>query len=135
MIRAYILWALIGMVGRSFAALFVKLAVRAGHISSFIVLAIATVMAAASSVAIVVARGELSRAHGQFDWIAVLWACAVGIALTVAVNSLFLARAGPIAEVPMDLVHRVFETNVFANLALTQKIVRKFVGNGTKGRG
>jgi transporter family protein len=94
MIRDYILWALIGMVGQSFAALFVKLAVRTGHISSFMVLAIATLMAAVSSVAIVAARGELSP--GQVDRIAVLWACATGIALTVAVSSLFRALSlGP----------------------------------------
>jgi transporter family protein len=96
MMRAYISWALIGMVGQSLAALFVKLAVRTVHISSFMVLAIATVMAAVSSVAIVVARGELGSAHGQFDRIAVLWACATGIALTVAVSSLFRALSlGP----------------------------------------
>jgi bacterial/archaeal transporter family protein len=96
MIRAYILWALIGMLGYSFTTLFVKLAVRTGHISSFMVLAIATVMVAASSVAIVAARGELSPIHGQFDLTAVLWACAAGIALTVAVSSLFRALSlGP----------------------------------------
>ena len=76
------------MVGLSFTTLFVKLAVRMGHISSFMVLAIATVIVAASSVAIVVARGELSPAHDRLDWTAVLWAGAAGIALTVAVSSL-----------------------------------------------
>jgi short-subunit dehydrogenase len=50
------------------------------------------------------------------------------------VSNAGLGQGGPIAEVPMDLVRRVFETNVFANLALTQKIVRKFVDKGTKGR-
>jgi transporter family protein len=100
MIRAYVLWALIGKVGQSFAALFVKLAVRTGHISSFMVLAIATVMAASASVVIVVARGELSAGHEQFDWSAVSWACATGIALAVAVSSLFRALSlGPVSIV------------------------------------
>jgi len=103
MIRAYILWALTGMVGQSFAALFVKLALRTGHISSFMVLAIATVMAAASSVAIVVARGELRPAHDQFDWIAVLGACAAGIALTVAVSSLLRSLSLGPATIVMPL--------------------------------
>ena len=49
------------MVGLSFTTLFVKLAVR------IMVLAIATVIVAASSVAIVVARGELSPAHDRLD--------------------------------------------------------------------
>ena len=83
-------WTLIGMVGLSFTTLFVKLAVR------IMVLAIATVIVAASSVAIVVARGDLSRAHDRLDWTAVLWAGAAGIALTVAVSSLFRALSlGP----------------------------------------
>ncbi|MDL2406847.1 SDR family oxidoreductase [Rhizobium calliandrae] len=50
------------------------------------------------------------------------------------VSNAGVGQGGPIAEVPMELVRRTFETNVFANLALTQKIVRKFVEAGTKGR-
>jgi NADP-dependent 3-hydroxy acid dehydrogenase YdfG len=34
---------------------------------------------------------------------------------------------GPMAEIPVDLVRRTFETNVFSNLALTQQVIRKFV--------
>ena len=45
-----------------------------------------------------------------------------------------IGEGGPIAEVPMDRVRSAFETNVFCNLALTQKIVRKFIDAGTKGR-
>ena len=96
MIRAYVLWALIGMIGYSFTTLFVKLAVRTGHISSFMVLTIATVIVAASSIGIVGVRGELNAIHGQIDQTAVLWAGATGIALTVAVSSLFRALSlGP----------------------------------------
>jgi bacterial/archaeal transporter family protein len=96
MIRTYLLWALIGMVGYSCTTLFVKLAVRTVHISSFMVLAIATAMVAASSIAIVAIRGDLSSFHHPVDWSALLWACAAGVALTVAVTSLFRALAlGP----------------------------------------
>jgi bacterial/archaeal transporter family protein len=96
MIRAYVLWALIGMVGQSFVTLFVKLAVRTGHISSFMVLTIATVMVAVSSITIVTAWGELNAIHGQIDRTAVLWAGATGVALMVAVSSLFRALSlGP----------------------------------------
>jgi NAD(P)-dependent dehydrogenase (short-subunit alcohol dehydrogenase family) len=50
------------------------------------------------------------------------------------VSNAGLGQGGPIAELPLDLVRRIFETNVFANLALTQKVVRKFIDAGTRGR-
>jgi hypothetical protein len=31
------------------------------------------------------------------------------------------------AEIPVELVRRTFETNVFSNLELTQQVIRKFV--------
>jgi bacterial/archaeal transporter family protein len=94
--RAYVVWALIGMAGYSFTTLFVKLAVRTGHISSFAVLAVATSMVAVSSVAIAVMRGELAAVPSQANTVALLWACATGLSLTIAVSSLFRALAlGP----------------------------------------
>lgn len=59
---------------------------------------------------------------------------AIGWKFDTFVSNAGLGQGGPIAEVPMELVRRVFETNVFANLTLTQKVVRKFVAAGTKGR-
>jgi NAD(P)-dependent dehydrogenase (short-subunit alcohol dehydrogenase family) len=41
---------------------------------------------------------------------------------------------GPMAEIPVDLVRRTFETNVFSNLELIQHAIRKFVDAGTRGR-
>ncbi|MFF4731232.1 SDR family NAD(P)-dependent oxidoreductase [Streptomyces mirabilis] len=38
------------------------------------------------------------------------------------------------AEIPVDLVRRTFETNVFSNIELTQRVIRKFVDTGTAGR-
>jgi bacterial/archaeal transporter family protein len=100
MVRAYVLWALTGMVGYSFTTLFVKLAVRTGHISSFMVLAVATVMVACSSVAVIAARGELHVTANGLDRPAIIWALAAGLALTIAVSSLFRALAlGPASVV------------------------------------
>jgi NAD(P)-dependent dehydrogenase (short-subunit alcohol dehydrogenase family) len=42
--------------------------------------------------------------------------------------------SGPMAEIPVDLVRRTFETNVFSNLELIQHAIRKFVDAGTRGR-
>jgi bacterial/archaeal transporter family protein len=98
--RAYVVWAIIGMIGYSFTTLFVKLAVRTGHISSFSVLAVATVMVAVSSVAIAVMRGELATVPGHTEMAALLWAGATGLSLTIAVSSLFRALSlGPASVV------------------------------------
>src|ERR1700753_1977594 len=98
--RAYVVWALIGMIGYSFTTLFVKLAVRTSHISSFAVLAVATSMVAVSSIAIAVMRGELAAIPGHAGLAALLWACASGVSLTIAVSSLFRALAiGPASVV------------------------------------
>lgn len=43
------------------------------------------------------------------------------------VNNAAIGYAGPIAEIPLELVQHNFETNVFATLNLTQKFIRKFV--------
>jgi NAD(P)-dependent dehydrogenase (short-subunit alcohol dehydrogenase family) len=44
------------------------------------------------------------------------------------------AECGPMAEIPVELVRRTFETNVFSNLELTQHVVRKFVDGDVAGR-
>jgi NAD(P)-dependent dehydrogenase (short-subunit alcohol dehydrogenase family) len=44
------------------------------------------------------------------------------------------AECGPMAEIPVELVRRTFETNVFSNLELTQHVVRKFVDGHIAGR-
>jgi len=50
------------------------------------------------------------------------------------VSNAAIGESGPIAEIPVDLVRRTFETNVFANLAITQHVVRKFLESKTRGR-
>jgi short-subunit dehydrogenase len=51
--------------------------------------------------------------------------------IEVLVNNAAVSETGPIAEQPLDLVREVFETNVFATLALTQAVVRSMVARGT----
>lgn len=50
------------------------------------------------------------------------------------VSNAAIGEGGPISEIPVDLVRRTFETNVFANLAFTQHVVRKFLESKTRGR-
>jgi NAD(P)-dependent dehydrogenase (short-subunit alcohol dehydrogenase family) len=45
-----------------------------------------------------------------------------------------IGEGGPIAEMPVDVVRRVFETNVFSSLAIAQRVARKFLESKTRGR-
>jgi NAD(P)-dependent dehydrogenase (short-subunit alcohol dehydrogenase family) len=45
-----------------------------------------------------------------------------------------IGEGGPISEMPVDLVRRMFETNVFSSLAIAQHVVRKFLESKTRGR-
>ena len=93
----YITWALIGMVGYSFTTLFVKFSTRSGQLSSFLVLAIACVITFTCAVGITIVRGDLQNLSPKdFLSSSALFAYATGIALTVAVMSLFRALSlGP----------------------------------------
>jgi transporter family protein len=97
----YIVWALIGMIGYSFTTLLVKLATRSGQFSSFLVLAIACVITFATAVSITLLRGDLQHLNAKDFTSASAWfAYATGIALTVAVMSLFRALSlGPASVV------------------------------------
>jgi NAD(P)-dependent dehydrogenase (short-subunit alcohol dehydrogenase family) len=50
------------------------------------------------------------------------------------VSNAAIGESGPISEIPVDLVRRTFETNVFANLAIAQQVVRKFLESRLQGR-
>jgi NAD(P)-dependent dehydrogenase (short-subunit alcohol dehydrogenase family) len=52
----------------------------------------------------------------------------------VLVNNAGIAEGGPIAEIPVDLVRRNFETNVFAPLSFTQQVVGRWVEQKTQGK-
>jgi NAD(P)-dependent dehydrogenase (short-subunit alcohol dehydrogenase family) len=45
-----------------------------------------------------------------------------------------IGEGGPISEMPVDVVRRIFETNVFSNLVIAQRVVRKFLESKTRGR-
>jgi NAD(P)-dependent dehydrogenase (short-subunit alcohol dehydrogenase family) len=54
--------------------------------------------------------------------------------IDILVNNAAIAESGPITEIPMELLRRVFETNFFAQLELTQKFVRRFIDEGRPGK-
>ena len=62
----------------------------------------------------------------------------VAVALKWDIDVLFsnagIGQAGPVCEIPMDLVRRNYETNVFAPLALAQAFIRKFVDEKRPGK-
>ena len=96
MLHSYVLWALLGMAAYSLMTLFVKLAERGGNASTYMVLAVATTIVAIAAIAVVATRGELKTLLFELETLPLLWAIAGGIALTVAVTSLFHALSlGP----------------------------------------
>lgn len=96
MAQSYILWALLGMAGYSLMTLFVKLAERSGAVSTYMVLAVSTTIVAIFAIAVVAMRGELKTLIFDLERPPLLWAIAGGLALTVAVSSLFHALSlGP----------------------------------------
>jgi bacterial/archaeal transporter family protein len=92
----YITWAVLGMVCHSFGTFSVKLAERSGAPSSSIVLAVATTIVALASIAVVVLRGELKALFFDLGSGSLFWAIMTGLALAIAVSSLFHALSlGP----------------------------------------
>ena len=49
-------------------------------------------------------------------------------------NNAGMGEAGPVWEIPVDLVRKNFEVNVFLPLMLTQGVVRRWVLEGKKGK-
>jgi len=96
MMQSYVLWALLGMAGYSFTTLFVKLAERSGSATTYMVLAVSTTIVSIFAIAVVATRGELKPLVLELERPPLLWAIAGGIALTIAVSSLFHALSlGP----------------------------------------
>ena len=125
----YLAWAITGMVGYSLVTLLVKLATRSGRFSSFFVLAVATVMVATTALGIAYARGDMRHLKG-FGGREAWYACATGVALTVAVTSLFRALAlGPASVVVPIYGMFIVGGAVLGMLVLGEPLTaRKFVG-------
>lgn len=61
---------------------------------------------------------------------------AAGWEIDVLINNAAVGESGPLLEIDLDRVRRVFETNVYATLALTQGVVRSMIErNRSKQRG
>jgi NAD(P)-dependent dehydrogenase (short-subunit alcohol dehydrogenase family) len=62
----------------------------------------------------------------------------VQTALTWDIDILFsnagIGESGPVSEIPLDLVRRNYETNVFAPLSLAQGFIKKFIAEGRPGK-
>jgi len=62
----------------------------------------------------------------------------VQMALTWDIDVFFsnagIGESGPVSEIPLDLVRRNYETNVFAPLALAQGFIRKFIDENRPGK-
>lgn len=54
--------------------------------------------------------------------------------IDILLNNAGIGEAGPVFEIPVDLVRKNFETNVFAALDLTQRFVRKFIEQKKPGK-
>ena len=52
----------------------------------------------------------------------------------ILVNNAGIGEGGPMSEIPVELVRKNFETNVFAALDFTQRVVRNWVGTGIHGK-
>lgn len=86
----YVGWALLGMAGYSTVTLLTKLSVRTGEFNSWGVVAIATAIVMPSLMTYAIATGAfVGKTPSDFTKPGALWAYACGIALLVAVGSLF----------------------------------------------
>ena len=54
--------------------------------------------------------------------------------IDILVNNAAVAESGPMSEIPLDLVHRIFAVNFFGPLDLTQRFARKLVDEGRTGK-
>lgn len=56
---------------------------------------------------------------------------AAGLEVDVLINNAGAGQWGPIAEVPIERVRRIFDVNVFGTLAITQAVVPQMVKRGS----
>ena len=51
--------------------------------------------------------------------------------LDVLINNAAMGQTGPMADVPMERVRKIFEVNVFGTLAITQKVLAGMIAQGS----
>jgi NAD(P)-dependent dehydrogenase (short-subunit alcohol dehydrogenase family) len=54
--------------------------------------------------------------------------------IDILVNNAAVAESGPMSEIPLELMHRIFEAKFFGPLQLTQRFARKLVDEGRTGK-
>jgi short-subunit dehydrogenase len=59
---------------------------------------------------------------------------ALKLKFEILVNNAGIGEGGPMSEIPVELVRKNFETNVFAALDFTQRVVRNWVRTGIHGK-
>jgi len=59
---------------------------------------------------------------------------ALNMKFDILVNNAGIGEGGPISEIPLELVKSNFETNVFATLDFTQRLVKKWIAAGVRGK-
>jgi NAD(P)-dependent dehydrogenase (short-subunit alcohol dehydrogenase family) len=74
-------------------------------------------------------RVEKLDIHDPYDV-----AAAVKFDIDVLFSNAGIGEAGPVSEIPVDLLRRNFETNVFAPLSLAQKFIRRWVDEDRPGK-
>jgi len=50
--------------------------------------------------------------------------------IDVLINNAGMGQTGPMADVPMERIRKIFEVNVFGTLAITQKVMAGMIGRG-----
>lgn len=50
--------------------------------------------------------------------------------IDVLINNAGMGQTGPMADVPMDRIRKIFEVNVFGTLSITQKVLAGMIGRG-----
>lgn len=59
---------------------------------------------------------------------------ALDLDFDILVNNSAVGEGGPLSEIPIALVRRNYEVNVFAALDLTQRVIRKWVNTAQEGK-
>jgi NAD(P)-dependent dehydrogenase (short-subunit alcohol dehydrogenase family) len=59
---------------------------------------------------------------------------ALKLEFDILFNNAGIGEGGPMSEIPVELVRKNFETNVFSALDFTQRVVRNWVAAGVKGK-